>query len=116
MTRTETAPFNGIAGAVRWGKRLFLACGLDGLKVFELHGDEVKLIAHLTDFPAFDLALRDGFIAVAAGKKGIVLLDTDSLRPMRILLSNFPVHSVSWSRNRLVAHSVSIGNNQSLVL
>lgn len=113
MTRTETAPFNGISGAVRWGKRLFLACGLDGLKVFELNGDRAELIAHLTDFPAFDLVFRDGFIAVAAGKKGIVLLDVESLRPMRVLATNFPVHSISWSKDKLVAHAVSIGSNHS---
>lgn len=116
MTRTETAPFNGISGAVRWGNRLFLACGMDGLKVFELNGDKAELIAHLTDFPAFDLVFRDGLIAVAAGKKGVVLLDVKSLRPTRVLTTEFPVHSISWSRNKLVAHAVSVGNNHSLTL
>lgn len=114
MTRTETVPFNGIAGAVRWGKRLFLACGLNGLKVFELKGDKAELIANLTDFPAFDIALRDGFIAVAAGNRGVVLLEAESLRPVQTLNTDFPVHSITWNRGKLIAHAASVGNNQSL--
>lgn len=116
MARTETVPFNGIAGAVRWGRRVFIACGSSGLKVFELKEDKAELVAYLTDFPAFDIALRNGFLAVAAGKEGIVILDTESLRPMRVLLANFPVYSVSWSRERLVARTVSIKGNCSRVL
>lgn len=116
MHRNLTPQFNGIAGALRWGKRLFIACGSDGLKVFELNGDKVELVAHLTEFPAFDLTLRDGFIAVAAGKEGIVILDTDSLRPMRVLLANFPVHGVLWNRERLIARTVSTNNSNSRVL
>lgn len=110
MMRPETAPFNGIAGAVRWGKRVFLACGSDGLKVFELNGDKAELVAHLTDFPAFDIALRDGVIAVAAGKKGVVLLDAESLHPLQVLSTDFPVHSITWNRGEVVAHAVSLGS------
>lgn len=114
MTRTQTAPFYGIAGAVRLDKRLFIACGLNGLKVFELKGNSAELVASLTNFPAFDLALRDGFIAIAAGNKGVVLLDAQNLRPIQTLTTNFPVHSITWNKGKLVAHSASIGNNQSL--
>ncbi len=114
--KTETAQFNGISGAMRWGKRLFLACGLDGLKVFELNGDRVELVAHLTDFPAFDLAVRDGLVAVAAGRKGVVLLDAQKLSPIQILTTGFPVHSVTWNEDNLTAHTVMVGNNQSLAL
>lgn len=109
---TGTAPFNGISGAVRWGNRLFLACGLDGLKVFELKGNEAELFAHLTEFPAFDLVLRDGFIAVAAGKKGVVILDAVSLHPVKILTTDFPVHSIVWNKENIVAHAVSLRSNQ----
>ncbi|MFN3422924.1 MAG: hypothetical protein ACK40X_14520 [Armatimonadota bacterium] len=109
---TGTASFNGISGAVRWGNRLFLACGSDGLKVFELKGDEAKLFAHLTEFPAFDLVLRDGFIAVAAGRKGVVILDAVSLHPTKILITDFPVYSVVWNKDNLVAHSALFGKNQ----
>ncbi len=116
MMHTETAPFNGIAGAVRWGKRIFIACGSGGLKVFELNGDKAELIAHITEFPAFDIALRDGFIAIAAGKEGIVILDTDSLRPMRVFIAHFPVHSVLWSRERLIARTISTNSSNSRVL
>ncbi len=106
------APFSGISGAIRWGNRLFLACGSDGLRVFELRGDETKLFAHLTEFPAFDLVLRNGFIAVAAGKMGVVILDAASLRPMKTLITDFPVHSIVWNKGNLVAHSASFGKNQ----
>lgn len=116
MSRDLTLHFNGIAGAVRWGKRIFIACGSGGLKVFEINGDKAELIAHLTEFPAFDIALRNGFIAVAAGKEGIVILDTESLRPMRVLLFNFPVYSVSWSRERLIACANSANIKHSRVL
>lgn len=114
MTITKTSPFSGIAGAVRLGKRIFLACGLDGLKVFELNGDKAELITHLTDFPAFDLALRDGFIVVAAGERGVMFLDAENLRPVRILTTDFPVHGVAWNKGKLVAHSVFVGKNHSL--
>lgn len=112
MMNIKAAPFSGISGAVRWGNRLFLACGSDGLRVFELKGDEAKFFAHLTEFPAFDLVLRDGFIAVAAGNKGVVILDAVSLRPTKILPTDFPVYSVVWNKDNLVAHSASFGRNQ----
>ncbi|MER3500098.1 MAG: hypothetical protein C4295_01225 [Candidatus Fervidibacterota bacterium] len=102
------SPFNGVAGAVRWGTRLFLACGQDGLKVFELRDGVAELVAHLTDFPAFDLALRDNRLAVAAGERGVVLLDVQTLRPYRIIATNFPVHSVRWNNGSLTAHAATV--------
>jgi hypothetical protein len=113
MKNLTPTSFNGIAGAVRWGKRVFLACGQEGIKVFELNGDKVELVAHVTDFPAFDIVLRNGYLAVAAGKHGVVLLDARSLMPIRVLATNFPVHSIVWGSNHLVAHAISVGNNQS---
>jgi len=105
--------FNGIAGAVRWGKRVFLACGHEGIKVFELNGDKAELVAHVTDFPAFDLVLRNGHLAVAAGKHGVVLLDAQTLKPVRVLATTFPVHSIGWDSKHLIAHATSVGDNQS---
>ncbi|MCS3919244.1 hypothetical protein Q2T83_11635 [Fervidibacter sacchari] len=113
MKNLMPTPFSGIAGAVRWGKRIFIACGQDGLKVFELNGDKAELVAHVTDFPAFDLVLRDGHLAVAAGKHGVVLLDAQSLKPIRVLATTFPVHSIVWDSEHLTAHATSVGNNQS---
>jgi len=113
MKNLTPTSFNGIAGAVRWGKRVFLACGHEGIKVFELNGDKAELVAHVTDFPAFDLVLRDGCLAVAAGKHGVVLLDAQTLKPLRVLATTFPVHSIVWDSDHLTAHATSVGNNQS---
>ncbi|MGQ9462744.1 MAG: hypothetical protein ACUVTP_04200 [Candidatus Fervidibacter sp.] len=112
MDKLAPISFSGIAGAVRWGKRLFLACGQDGMKVFELDGDRVELVAHLTDFPAFDLVAKKDCIVVAAGEQGIKVIDLKKLKLVRTLKVDFPVYSVSWNDSQLVAHSVIINTNQ----
>lgn len=112
MNKLTPIPFSGIAGAVRWGKRLFLACGQDGVKVFELDGDREEFIAHLTDFPAFDLVAKKDCIFVAAGEQGVKVIDPRKLELVRTLKVDFPVHSVAWNDGQLVARSVVIDNDR----
>ncbi|GBC97595.1 hypothetical protein HRbin17_00083 [bacterium HR17] len=105
MTTMRMSPFHGIAGAVRWGSRLFVACGLHGIKVFEIGGEHVRLIACLDDFPAFDIALRGNILAIAAGERGVVLVDARSLQPLKVWKTPFPVHALQWKENDLTGLS-----------
>ena len=95
IRQPQVSPFRGIAGGVRIGTRLFLAHGQEGLMVFDLRNGVPELVAHLREWPAFDLAVRkDGFLAVAAGQKGIVVLHPTTLRPVRVIATKAPAHSV----------------------
>lgn len=82
------------------------------MKVFELDDDRVELVAHLTDFPAFDLVAKENCIVVAAGEQGIKVIDPKKLKLVRTLRVDFPVYSVAWNDGQLVAHSAVINNKQ----
>ncbi|MFA0733257.1 MAG: hypothetical protein HZLCBSQH_001951 [Candidatus Fervidibacterota bacterium] len=92
----RTSPFHGVVSAVRWRHRLFVACGLNGLKVFAVQNGEPQLLACLDTFPAFDLALKGNLLAVAAGERGILLLDVMTLQPLKVWATPFPVHALRW--------------------
>lgn len=98
--------FNGIAGTARWKKRLFLACGRGGLKVFEeADGDGFECIAELTGYHAFDVLICGDLIAVAASQKGVIFLDPKTLRPVHAFPLPFPVHSLRLRQGHLVAQA-----------
>jgi len=102
-----TSPFHGVVSAVRWNDRLFVACGLNGLKVFAMGDGEPKLMACLDAFPAFDLALKGDLLAIAAGERGIVLLDAATLQPIKLLTTPFPVHALRWRDGLLTGLSAT---------
>jgi hypothetical protein len=102
-----TSPFHGVVSAVRWNDRLFVACGLNGLKVFAMGDGEPNLMACLDAFPAFDLALRGDLLAIAAGERGIVLLDAATLQPIKLLTTPFPVHALRWRDGLLTGLSAT---------
>ncbi len=109
MDKLKVSPFRGIASAVRVGMRLFLARGQEGLMVFDLRNDTAELVAHLKEFPAFDLVLlKDGPLAVAAGQNGVVVLDTHTLRPVRTFATDFPVHSVTQENGHVIAKATTV--------
>ncbi len=109
MDKLKVSPFRGIAIAVRVGTRLFLARGQEGLMVFDLRDGTAELVAHLKEFPAFDLVLlKDGSLAVAAGQHGVVVLDTHTLRPVRIFATDFPVHSVMQEDGHVIAQATTL--------
>lgn len=103
----KTAPFHGVVSAARWNGRLFVACGLNGLKVFAVDDDEPKLVACLDTFPAFDLVLKGHLLALAAGERGILLLDAMTLQPIKVWATPFPVHALRWRDGRLTGFSAT---------
>ncbi len=55
---------------------LYVAEGLDGVRVFDVgNPSRPREIAHVADFPAFDLHLDGTTLYVAAGTKGLIALD-----------------------------------------
>lgn len=103
----KTAPFHGVVSAARWNDRLFVACGLNGLKVFAMDDDEPKLVAALDTFPAFDLVLKGHLLALAAGERGILLLDAMTLQPIKVWATPFPVHALRWRDGTLTGLSAT---------
>ena len=109
----RTSPFHGVVSAVRWRNRLFIACGLNGLKVFAVQNEESRLLACLDTFPAFDLALKGNLLAVAAGERGILLLDVMTLQPIKVWATPFPVHALRW-RDGILTGLSAIGQSPPL--
>lgn len=89
------------------GRRLFVADGAGGLRVFDLERpDEPKLVAHLADLPAYDLFLDGTTLFVAAGRRGVVVLELPRDEEPAVVLDGFDVNGADTAPNTVATLDV----------
>lgn len=73
------------------GNTLFLCEGVNGFKVFDITNEnDIQLLKHATDFAAYDVIVRDSWIAVT-GQDGIYQFQYPAQDQVISLLSQIPV-------------------------